>query len=53
VAAEFDRLVGLGNKVDDIQITDDGPLMLTQDQVDNNPTTLDKINGGQFNVQIV
>ena len=53
VAAEFDRLVGLGNKVDEIQITDDGPLMLTQDQVDNNPTTLDKINGGQFNVQIV
>jgi hypothetical protein len=53
VAAEFDNLVTLADKLDDIQITDDGPLMLTQDQVDNAQTTLDKINGGHFNVQVL
>ncbi len=53
VAAEFDHLVALADKLDDIDITDDGPLMLTQDQVDNAQTTLDKITGGHFNVQIV
>lgn len=53
VAAEFDNLVILADKLDDIQITDDGPLMLTQDQVDNSQTTLDKINGGHFNVQVL
>lgn len=53
VAAEFDNLVTLADKLDAIQITDDGPLMLTQDQVDNAQTTLDKINGGHFNVQVL
>jgi hypothetical protein len=53
VAAEFDNLVTLADKLDDIQITDDGPLMLTEDQVANAQTTLDKINGGPFNVQVL
>ncbi len=53
VAAEFDNLVTLGDQIDAIDITDDGPLMLTQAQVDNNQATLDKINGGHFNVLIL
>ena len=52
VAAEFDRLVALAVKLDDIEITDDGPLMLTQDQVDSAQTTLDKIMG-THTIQIV
>jgi hypothetical protein len=53
VAAEFDSLSALGSQVDDIEITGDGPLMLTQDQVDNGQDTLDKIMGGQYDIQIV
>jgi len=53
VAAEFDNLGILGSQVDDIEITGDGPLMLTQDQVDNGQDTLDKIMGGQYDIQIV
>ena len=53
VGAEFDNLVALGDKVDAIEITDEGPLTLTHDQADNAQTTLDKINGGHFNIQIV
>jgi len=52
VAAEFDRLVALAGKLDDIEITDDGPLMLTQDQVNSAQTTLDKIMG-THTIQIV
>jgi spore coat polysaccharide biosynthesis protein SpsF (cytidylyltransferase family) len=53
VAAEFDSLSALGSQVDDIEITGDCPLMLTQDQVDNGQDTLDKIMGGQYDIQIV
>jgi hypothetical protein len=53
VAAEFDQLVTLGTKVDDIQITDDAPMMITQAQFDAGETTLAKINGGNYDPQII
>jgi hypothetical protein len=53
VAAEFDQLVTLGSKVDDIQITDDAPMMITQAQFDAGETTLAKINGGNYDPQII
>ena len=53
VAAEFDNLSALGSQLDDIEITDDGPLMLTQDQVANGQDTLDKIMGSHNVVEIV
>jgi hypothetical protein len=53
VAAEFDQLVTLGTKVDDIQITDDAPMMITQAQFDAGEATLAKINGGNYDPQII
>lgn len=53
VAAEFDQLVTLGTQVDDIEITDDAPMMITQAQFDAGEATLAKINGGNYNPQIL
>jgi hypothetical protein len=53
VAAEFDQLVTLGSKVDDIEITDDAPMMITQAQFDAGEATLLKINGGHYDPQII
>jgi hypothetical protein len=53
VAAEFDKLVNLAAKVDNIQITDDEPLMLTQAQYDASASTLAKFTGGNLDIQII
>jgi hypothetical protein len=48
VALSFDDLVGLGNKLESIVLSNDGPLELTQAQVDSDVDgkTLAKIDGG-------
>jgi hypothetical protein len=54
VALNFTDLVGLGTKLESIQLNSEEPLELTQDQVDSDigGTTLAKING-TFDLQIV
>jgi len=46
VSAKFDALVQLGDKLDEIEITDNQGLMLTQNQIDAGISTLEKIKGG-------
>uniref|UniRef100_UPI0026284FAB hypothetical protein n=1 Tax=Limnohabitans sp. Rim8 TaxID=1100718 RepID=UPI0026284FAB len=67
VAAEFTSLNALGVKLDEIEVTDDLTLMLTQAQIDGGqdtsvtngnvttvtPGTLSKLLGGGYNYQLI
>jgi len=52
VSAQFDDLIALEPKLDDIELTDDVALQLTQDQIDRGAAILAKINGG-YDLEVI